>query len=100
MHFSARAAEANRVHTLVKYTAYQNKQLILFSKRVDIDIVVYFDKRPYDSDNISSKPYIDGLKGHIVVDDTPRYIRRVSTQSEVDRLHPRVEIAINEVDES
>ena len=99
MHFSTRAAEALRVHSLVKYSAYQAGQLILFSGRVDIAITVYFDKRPYDSDNIASKPYIDGLKGFIIVDDTRKYVRRVSAQSEIDRLHPRVEIDITKVDE-
>lgn len=91
MHFMERKEEADRVHTLVKYSIV-NK--IMFIKPVDIIFTVYFAKRMYDCDNIACKPYIDGLKGIIIQDDTPRYVKSVKTISLKDKENPRVEIEI------
>jgi hypothetical protein len=70
-----------------------------FTGRVDISVTVYFDRYPYDSSNIPAKLYEDGLKGMVIPDDRPQYVRQVSTESVVDRKRPRVEIAITPVAE-
>jgi hypothetical protein len=71
----------------------------VFTGRVDICIVAYFDRKPYDSSNIPLKLYEDGLINLVIPDDSPRYVRRVSTESRVDRQHPRVEILVRPVEE-
>lgn len=70
----------------------------IFDTRVDIIITAYFDKRPMDSDNIGAKLYIDPLKFIVITDDNPKYVRRVSVQSEMDRANPRLEIEILPID--
>ena len=70
-----------------------------FTGRVDIDVVAYFTGRPLDSSNIPVKLYEDGLKGMVVCDDSPHYVRRVSAMSAVDRRRPRVEVTVTPVEE-
>lgn len=94
-HWAVRQAEAERVHLLV--LAHTPPRVEPFKERVDISIVSYFKNRPLDPDNISSKLYIDGLKGRVIRDDTREYIRKVTTQSEVDAKNPRIEIEITPV---
>ena len=53
----------------------------LFSRPVDITITAVQKGRIIDSDNICAKILIDALKGKIIVDDTPAYVRRVTTES-------------------
>lgn len=72
----------------------------LFRQRVDINLVAYYDKRIVDADNCCAKIFIDGLKGIIILDDSPKYVRRVSTQCEIDRKNPRLEIEILPIDKS
>ena len=93
MHWTERSDEARRVHILVKYSL-KPEQRKLITGRVDIFTTVYFKNRPYDSDNIAAKPYIDGLKGIILPDDTMKYVGFTATRSEVDKKNPRVEIEI------
>lgn len=93
MHWSERNAEAKRVHDLVKYSLKPEQRKMVTGK-VDIFTTVYFRNYPYDSDNIAAKPYIDGLKGIILPDDTRKYVGFTATKSEVDKAKPRVEIEI------
>ncbi len=53
----------------------------MFDAPVDISIVATYKGRIVDSDNIFSKGYIDALKGKLIRDDDPRYVRRVTTES-------------------
>lgn len=102
MHWSVRQDEAKRVHELVWATLHSSDDMhtdAMMDGRVDIHITVYFDKRPYDPDNICSKLYVDGLKDNVIENDTRQYVRRVTVQSEIDRENPRVEIEIQEVEE-
>jgi len=100
IHWATRAREAARVHELVWFEYLENHRDItkqsppIFENRVDILITVYFKSNPQDSDNICDKPYVDGLIGIWLADDTREYVRRVSTQSEIDKENPRVEIEI------
>lgn len=94
-HWSVRQLEKDRV----KYRIIENAtHPEIFVTRVDIFIVAYFSGRPYDSDNIFDKIYVDGLKGLYLKDDSPQYVRYVATRSEKDANNPRLEIEIIEVD--
>ncbi len=102
IHWKERSKEAKRIHWLMflEIRGYQPEtaiEPIMFENRVDIIVTVYFKNRPYDSDNCCVKPYIDGLIGIVLKDDTRKYVRRVSTQSEIDKENPRMEIEIKEV---
>lgn len=72
----------------------------VYTCRVDISVVVYFRANPYDSDNIPAKLMIDGLLNLVIPDDSPRYLRRVCTESCIDRKRPRVEITLTPVEET
>lgn len=97
MHWSARNREAVRVHSLIKYSTLKTRRL--YGGMVAIKITVFFDKRPYDPDNIAAKPYIDGLKGIFITQDTNQYIESVTMISRTDKLNPRIEIELREFDE-
>jgi len=90
-HWSIRANEADRVHGLIREAVKGYKVL---EAPVDITITAYFRTRPQDADNILSKLYIDGMKGIVIKDDNPEYVRSVTTKSRKDLLRPRVEIDI------
>ena len=97
VHWSKRKAEADRIHALVYYSINCKEGYL---ERVDIRVTAYFKNRPLDPDNITSKFYIDGLVGNVIEDDTREFVRRVTTQSEIDKENPRVEIEITEVGKS
>lgn len=96
MHWTQRNNEAKRVHALVKYSkkymSEEDNQVLETPRR--IIVTAYFDKRAYDPDNIAAKPYIDGLKGWYLKDDTMKYVDEVTTRSRIDKKNPRVEIEI------
>jgi Holliday junction resolvase RusA-like endonuclease len=95
-HWRVRKQEADRVHLLV--LAALGGRPARLTRTVDIEIVAFFKGKPLDSDNICGKMYIDGLiYAGLLVNDTRAYVRRFSTQSEVDRDKPRVEITIREI---
>ena len=107
VHWTKRKEEADRVHGLLMWKLQQTANLsggamlykmdsspLLFKGRVDISVVAYFKNRPLDPDNITSKFYIDGLVGEVIEDDTREFVRKVTTQSEVDKENPRVEIIV------
>ena len=104
IHWSKRKEEADRIHELVYYTLKEEGWMFGEGSippvgRVDIHVTAYFRGRPQDSDNICDKFYIDGLIGSVIEDDDRRYVRRCTTQSELDMLNPRVEIEITGVKE-
>lgn len=69
----------------------------IFKELVDILVVAYFKNRPIDPDNIGAKLYIDPLKFTLIQDDTRKFVRNVTTRSEIDAENPRVEITITQV---
>ena len=95
VHWSKRKEEADRVHMLVKCVLINAREVII-TDMVDIHVTAYFKNRPQDPDNICVKPYIDGLIGNVIEDDTREFVRIVSSQSEIDKDNPRVEIEIVE----
>ena len=103
VHWSKRKEEADRVHSLVwlelhGYFPETSEDVVMFDNRVDIHVTTYFKNRPQDPDNICVKPYIDGLIGDVIVDDTREFVRKVTVQSEIDKDNPRVEIEITEAE--
>lgn len=68
----------------------------MFKEPVDITVTVYFKSHPQDPDNICTKLYIDGLVGHIIEDDSPRYVSSVMSRSRIDKERPRVEIEVRQ----
>ena len=101
IHWRKRKAERDRVHYVVRVAINPNYAR-MFTVPIDIDIIAYFDttgrKKQLDSPNIVSKPYIDALIGWYIEDDSRKYVRRVSTQSEVDCDFPRVYILMTPVE--
>lgn len=93
MHWAKRNQETRRVKQLVR-TAIDPNEAHVFTVPVDITITAYFDKNPYDPDNIAEKPYIDALKGWYIEDDTGLNIMSVTKRSRVDEGNPRLEIEI------
>lgn len=92
-HWRFRHTEALRVHNTV--ALYANR-CEMVKGLVDIAVIVYFHGRMLDSDNIPVKLYVDGLKGRVIVDDSPKYVRAVTSMS-VKGKESRVEIIITEV---
>lgn len=90
-HWSVRASEADRVHSLIRD---QVKGFKVLEGPVDITVTAYFRNKLQDADNILSKLYIDGMKGIVIKDDAPEFVRSVTTKSRRDLLRPRVEITI------
>ena len=77
-HWTKRKALADRIHMEVRAAVAPQEA---FDRLVDIRIRAY-QRRTIDSDNICAKLYIDGLRhAGILKDDTPRYVRRVTTES-------------------
>lgn len=93
-HWSVRQRLASEIHALV-YKEIREMGVSLISQPVNIFITAYFDKRPIDSDNVMSKLWVDGLKGYVIIDDTPKYVHWVGTRSLKTKNKPYVEIDIN-----
>lgn len=91
-HWTKRKAEVDRVHQIVRSALTGNE--IPYHQPVDIEVIAYFDVRPLDASNITGKLYEDALKGWLIVDDSPRYVRSMKTVSLIDKTNPRVEIVI------
>ena len=101
IHWAKRKEEADRIHQLVRIelrkAGYHQGVRPWMKNKVDIHTTVFFKNRPQDSDNICDKFYIDGLIGMIIEDDTLKFVRKTTTQSEIDQDNPRVEIEVTEV---
>lgn len=91
-HWSNRRDEAERVHQLVGLCAGAAS---VAEQPVDITVTAYFAGRPLDPCNITAKLYIDGLIGKWIKDDSPEFVRSVTTRSRVDKENPRVEIEMS-----
>ena len=95
-HWSGRAEEAKRVHSLVRSKFKAPYKLL--DVPVGITVTAYFKDRSLDADNITSKLYIDGLKDVLLFNDSPKYVKWVKTIPKRDKLNPRVEIYIEELE--
>lgn len=76
-HWSARKADASMVHQMVGWTLRRagipDK---CFEKPVRIELL-YNCKLDIDNCGWMTKMIIDGLKGHLIADDTKKYVRYV-----------------------
>jgi hypothetical protein len=94
VHWTKRKREVDRVHMVVRAALTGDETPYTYP--VDIQFVAYFDKRPLDASNLYLKPYEDALKGWLIVDDSPKYVRSVQSISLVDKDNPRMEIVIQD----
>ena len=97
VHWSIRDEEVARVKLAVR--AALDPNWLMFDKPVTITVTVYFKNKgvQLDASNIPAKLYEDGLIEWLIVDDSPQYVRSMTTVSLIDRQNPRVEIEIREV---
>lgn len=96
LHWSDRKAEADRVHLAVRVAIDPNEPM--FDKPVAITVRAYFKNKSVqlDASNVSAKLYEDGLIDWLIKDDSPAYVRSMTTVSLLDRQNPRIEIEIKE----
>lgn len=97
-HWTKRQVVVERVRMAVR-AAIDPDQCQPFTEPVEIAVTVYFASKPQDADNIPAKLYIDALKGWIIADDDGRYVRSVTTVTELDARRPRVVIDVRPVSE-
>lgn len=97
LHWTARNEEVNRVLLAVRVALDPCE--LMFTRAVTITVRTYFKNRSVqlDCSNIPAKLYEDGLIGWLIKDDSPQYVRSMTTVSLIDRDSPRVEIEITEV---
>lgn len=95
----ARKIVVDGIHSSVRFALIEQKiPKNYFKNRVTVTVRQYFHNKPYDSDNIPAKMYIDPLKQWLFVDDSIAYIGEVRTESFVDKTSDeRVEITIEEI---
>lgn len=96
-HWTLRNEEAARVHLAVRAALDPNWPM--FDKPVVITVRIYFKNKrvQLDASNVPAKIYEDGLTGWLIEDDSPKFVRSMTTVSLIDRDNPRVEIQITEV---
>ena len=92
-HWAKRKAEVERIRMAVR-AVIDPETCKVFAGPVDITVTVFFDKRPFDADNVPAKFYVDACKGWILEDDDQHYVRSVRTVSLLDTQRPRVVIEV------
>ena len=90
-HWTKRKALADEVHLLTLAAIPPDAEMV--KGPVWIFITAH-NRKPLDPDNICAKLYVDALKGRVIADDDPRYVRGVALRSETG--DPKVEIVIQE----
>lgn len=90
-HWAERKAHSDFVHALVAASVEVGVEP--FGVPVEIIVTAYFKSHPQDPDNVCSKPYIDGLIGRVIHNDTMQYVSSVTTRSRKAQEN-RVEIEI------
>ncbi len=100
-HWHERAQLAKKLHEQVAWQLQIDQvERIFFAPRVDIHVDAYFHGNWLDSDNIPIKLLIDGLRGWVLKNDDPRFVRRVSSESHMsDTGREWIEISIKHVKE-
>ena len=94
IHWRKRKREVDRVHLAVR--AALDPNVPMFDTPVAITVRAYFKNKRVrlDCSNIAAKLYEDGLIGWLIADDTPEYVRSMTTISLIDRDNPRIEIEV------
>lgn len=98
-HWSKRKEEVDRVHLAVRGEIDPNWPM--FDMPVHITVTAYFKNKSVqlDASNVAAKLYEDGLIDWLIEDDSPQYVRSMTTVSLLDRDNPRVEIEIKEIED-
>ena len=78
-HWSKRKAMRDAAHLVVRAALPPDARL--FDAPVDVTVTACYPRQPIDADNVSAKLYLDALKGVILRDDNPRWVRSVTTIS-------------------
>ena len=78
-HWTVRNKLAHDFHALVRAAIDPEQEP--FVRQVDILVQAFSRSQPPDPDNVCAKVYIDGLKGWWIGEDTPTWVRQVTTQS-------------------
>lgn len=94
-HWSKRRALADEMHLLVRAAIDPDSEP--FDVPVDITVTAYYKGALVDADNVASKLLIDGLKGRVLRDDNPTWVRSVTTMSRESK-RPYVVIELTPVD--
>jgi hypothetical protein len=80
-HWAKRKSHSDNVHALMMAAIHDQMNGIMIESPVYISITAT-RKRPLDPDNICAKPYIDGLRRALVIqDDTYKHIHSVTVKS-------------------
>ena len=97
VHWSDRDEEVARAILAVRVALDPDEAM--FDKAVAITVRAYFKNKrvQLDCSNIPAKLYEDGLIGWLIQDDSPKYVRSMTTVSLLDRQNPRLEIEIKEI---
>ena len=95
-HWAKRKAEVERIRMAVR-AVINPETCQVFAGQVDITVTVFFDKRPFDADNVPAKFYVDACKGWILEDDDQHHVRSVTTVSLLDPQQSRVVIEVRPV---
>lgn len=97
MHWSKRVELAQTIWWKVYAAMPHNAKM--FDVPVDVSIVATYKGRIVDSDNVVGKIFIDAIKGKLIRDDDPRYVRRVTTESKHGK-HNSVTIQLTPVEDA
>lgn len=89
-HWSKRNAHSKATHLIMREALDPDDPP--FQGPVDITITSYCKGRSMDADNVTTKLYIDGLKGFWLDDDSPLYVHSVTSKVARDDNDPRVEV--------
>lgn len=95
-HWAIRQEKARRAHALVR--AALDPEDPPFERPVKITMTAYYAHNPIDASNICSKIYEDGLKGWMIVDDSPEFVYSMTTISRIDKARPRLEIEVEAIE--
>lgn len=78
-HWSKRARYQKETQLLVRCNLPEECEM--YTVPVDLTVIATFKKNPIDCSNLAIKPFEDALKGWLLRDDDPRYVRSVTTIS-------------------
>lgn len=78
-HWTVRDKEAKEIHSAVKIALAGSNVNAILLKPVEITFR-YNSRLDCDNHGYLNKLLIDGLKGHLIVDDDKRYVKRIITE--------------------
>lgn len=79
-HHAARSRDKRTSSALVR-AALDPNACELYTVPVAITVLAEYKRNPVDCDNVCTKALIDGLRGWLIQNDDPRYVRSFTTIS-------------------